>query len=184
IMYTPHTDLLLAWQMDGGQFGTDADHGGEAKGNNQEYQQNYWTIAQGGSIGLFGEQNLFWEFEAPYAFSGFDIQPNGSYTAEIAVTLWDHLDPGGVGQSRLHVLEAGQIIGFTVELYDMDSDTEQEFPDAEFDFGNVAIGGEVLGDYFLLPVEETLAALEEEGRPLPSAVEANTWGRIKSTFTK
>jgi hypothetical protein len=183
IMYAPHADLQLSWQMDGGQFAIDADHGGEAK-NEFDYQQSYWTVAQGGNVGIFGNQEVAWAYEEPHIFFGMTIQPNGSYEGEFAAHIWDRLDPGGPSTSRLHQLEDGQIIGFSVELYDMDSDTEQEFPDAEFDFGNVAIGGEVLGDYFLLPVEETLAALVEEDRPLPSAVEASTWGRIKSTFTR
>ncbi|MBI4531580.1 MAG: hypothetical protein HY709_08655 [Candidatus Latescibacteria bacterium] len=190
IPYAPYTHegpdgLEWSWKMDGGQFVTDADHGGDVRGTSTEFQQNYYTIANGGDIGIFNDEDMMeWAYEPPHAFFGFSpVQGNGSYEAEIAYTLWDHLDPAGEGASRKHTLEVGEIIGFSISVYDRDSEEEQG-PAVSFHFGNSSQGGQNIPDWQLLPVEETLIALQEEGKSLPSAVEASTWGRIKSTFTK
>ena len=184
LLYVPSENLQDAWKEEGMQWATDADHGHDPKENSEEYQQNFFTPKQGGHVGLFGPEELWWEFEEPYCYWGWTPPPGAGspagYDFEIAIALWDHLDPAGEGASTRHMMEAGQIIGFSIEAYDADGEADPvapyEFPDVEFDFGNTAIGGEVLPNWLLLSVEES---------DMPAvAVESSTWGRIKSTFTK
>jgi hypothetical protein len=184
LLYAPFEDLQEAWQEEGMQFATDADHGHDPKEDSQEYQQNFFTPKQGGHVGLFGDEQLWWEFEEPYCFWGVTLPPDAGspagYDFEIAIALWDHLDPAGPEASTRHMMEAGQIIGFSIEAYDADGEADPvapyEFPDVEFDWGNTAIGGEVLANWELLSVEDS---------DMPeTAVESSTWGAIKATFTE
>ena len=180
IFFAPNENLQDAWKEEGMQFATDADHGHDPKENSEEYQQNFFTPKQGGHVGLFGPEELWWEFEEPYCYWGATLPPDAGspagYDFEIAIALWDHLDPAGEGASTRHMMEAGQIIGFSIEAYDADAEDQVEMPDIEFDWGNTAIGGEVLANWLLLSVEES---------DMPTvAVESSTWGRIKANFTK
>ncbi|RKY64336.1 MAG: hypothetical protein DRP99_02305 [Candidatus Latescibacterota bacterium] len=174
ILYAPHEEIRHCWDEDVVQWAVDADHGGEDAGDGNDYQQCFFTPKQGGHVGVFqGGGTVDWIYTEPYAYWAAKIQDNGSFDFEIMMTLWDWADATGPDASTKHMLKAGEIIGFSVEVCDADSDSEIEFPDVEFDYGNIAVGGSVLPDWLLMPVEETLKLLP---------VGSDTWGRIKASF--
>ena len=178
IFFTRSDDFQDSWDEDVIQFAIDADHGGEEKLESQEYQQAFFSPKLGGGAGCYGPEEVQWAFQEPYAFWGMEPAAvegtNGTFDVEIQLKIWDHMDPAGEGASTEHQLVPEQIIGFTIEIIESEEGCS-ECPDVEFDGGNVAIGGEVLPDWFLMSEADT--------RPLiPTAVENASWGRIKSAF--
>jgi hypothetical protein len=165
------------------QFAIDADHsGGDEAGDGSIYQQAGFSPKLGGMAGCYtGGGTVNWAFQEPYLF--FGMQPpvvegtNGTFDVELQHIIFDFLDPSGIDASTPHQLEAGQIIGYTIEVIDTEEGVE-EFPDVEVDFGNTANGGGVLADWFLMSVAET--------RPLyiATAVENDSWGRIKRALAE
>jgi hypothetical protein len=180
IFFTRSDNHQDSWDEDVIQFAIDADHGGEDKGNDQEYQQSFFSPKLGGALGLYGDVNLLWAYQPPHAF--FGISPsrvegtNGTFDVEVQLHIWDHLDPAGASASTLHRLQAGQIIGTSIEIIDSEEGVS-EFPDVEFDFGNIAIGGSVVPDYYLMSVEDTRSLI-------PTAVENTSWGRVKRALAE
>lgn len=178
--FTRSDEYQDSWNEDVIQFGIDADHGGEAKGDNTTYQQAFFSPKLGGSLGCYGctDPNLLWAFGEPHAF--FGLRPasvegtNGTFDVEVQLHIWDVLDEAGASASSLHQLAPGQIVGFSIEIIDSEGGVS-EFPDVEFDFGDVSIGGAVLPDYFLMSEADTLPLI-------PTAVQDNSWGRIKQAF--
>jgi hypothetical protein len=160
------------------QFAIDADHGGEEKGNSEDYQQSGFSPKLGGMAGVYGPEELQWAYTAPYLFFGMSPAivegTNGTFDVELQHNIFDWMDPAGIDASTMHMLAAGQIIGYSMEILDTEEGVV-EFPDVEFDWANSAIGGEALADYFLMSEEDT--------RPLiPTAVESTSWGRVKSAL--
>jgi hypothetical protein len=181
ILYAPKEGLHASTDEDVIQWATDADHSHGEPGEGDGYQQNFFTPKQGGYCGVYtGGETRDWINNPPSAFWAATIEDNGTVEFEIMVTLWDYAPAGDVGMipegAVEHICEPHQVIGFSVEVCDADSESEIEFPDVEFDFGNIANGGDVLPNYYLLPVEETYNLLGVQ------AVESATWGGIKATF--
>ena len=52
--------------------------------------------------------------------------------------------------------------------------------DVDFDYGNISFGGDQLGDFYLLSVEET----QDLYKDVPTAVENTSWGRVKAALGK
>ena len=169
-----------SWDEDVIQFAIDADHGGEEKLESQEYQQAFFSPKLGGSPGCYGPAELQWAFAAPYAFFGMSPATvegtNGTFDVEIQLNIWDHLDPTGDAASTMHQLAANEIIGFSIEIIDTEEGVV-EFPDVEFDFASISIGATSAPDYFLMSEEDTLPLI-------PTAVENQSWGRIKHSFSR
>jgi len=179
IFFVHGPDFNTSSDEDVCQFTIDADHGGEDPGQGNDYQQAAFSPKLGGMMGCYpGGGTVDWAFQPPYAF--FGMQPavvegtNGTFDMEMQTLIWDWIDASGEASSILHQLQAGQIIGFSVEVIDTEEGVS-EFPDVEFDFGNTANGGTILPDYFLMSEADT--------RPLiPTAVENTSWGRIKESL--
>ncbi|MFC1526337.1 hypothetical protein ACFL6X_05960 [Candidatus Latescibacterota bacterium] len=174
-----------SWDEDVIQFAIDADHGGEVRAPTdglvaREYQQAFFTPKLGGSLGIYGAEDLAWSMAAPHAFFGMLPEivegTTGTFTVEVQLSIWDHMDAAGADASTLHQLAAGEIVGLSVEIIDTEEGVV-EFPDVEFDFGSVSIGGEVLPDYYLMSEEETLPLI-------PTAVQSESWGRVKRALVQ
>ena len=180
IFFTKDDVYDSSWDEDVIQFAIDADHGGDPKGNNQEYQQAYFSPKLGGQAGAYGAQDLQWAFEEPHTFWGMEPASveasNGTFDLEIQMFIWDHLDPAGEGSSTVHQLAAEQIIGFSIEIIDSEEGCS-ECPDVEFDWASISVGGESAPDWFLMSEADT--------RPLiATAVENDSWGRVKKAFAQ
>ena len=181
ILYAPNEEFSNSTTEDVVQWATDADHGGDEPGEGEQYQQNYFTPKRGGYSGVYpGGGTRDWINNEPSAFWAADIQDNGTFSFEIMLKLYDVAPASEIGTipegAVEHICAPHQMIGFSLEICDADSESEIEFPDVEFDFGNIALGGDVIPDYYLMPVEETYKLL--------TAVQGSSWGRIKATFSK
>ena len=97
----------------------------------------------------------------------------GTYSYEIMMTPWETWSWDGPEQSTIFDLEVGNIIhvGSLSKDYDLDSSYEgsYDFPAVH----NVWRNGNLMGDMELLEVDEEL---------FPTAVENDSWGRIKSHY--
>ena len=97
----------------------------------------------------------------------------GTYTYEFKVTPWEFLDYQGLGGSIETDLEVGNIIhiGYVFKDYDTDDSYEgsYDFPPVH----NVWRNANLAGDFELAPVDLSM---------FPTAVETDSWGRIKSQF--
>ena len=97
----------------------------------------------------------------------------GTYTYEIMMTPWETWSWDGPEQSTIVDLEEGNIIhvGSLSKDYDLDSSYEgsYDFPAVH----NVWRNGNLMGDMELLEVDDSL---------FPTAVENDSWGRIKSHY--
>lgn len=96
----------------------------------------------------------------------------GVYTYEMKVTPWQTWDWDGPTQSTIVDLQEGKIIhiGFLYKDYDLDDgryDGSYDFPAVH----NVWRNANLMADFELLPVDDSL---------FPTAVETDSWGRIKS----
>ena len=97
---------------------------------------------------------------------------SGTYTYEIKMTPWETWSWDGPEQSTIVDLEVGDIIhvGSLSKDYDADDgryDGSYDFPPVH----NVWRNANLMADMELLPVDDTI-----------SAVESETWGRIKTHF--
>ncbi|MCC7265444.1 MAG: hypothetical protein IT369_23310 [Candidatus Latescibacteria bacterium] len=96
----------------------------------------------------------------------------GVYTYEIKATPWQTWDWDGPTQSTIVDLQEGKVIhiGFLYKDYDLDDgryDGSYDFPAVH----NVWRNANLMADFELLPVDDSL---------FPTAVETDSWGRIKS----
>lgn len=179
IFSTRSDEFYDSFNEDVVQFAIDADHDGAAAEAGNDYQQSGFSPKLGGMAGTYqGGGELNWAYTEPYLYYGMEPAvvegTTGTFDVELQHNIFDWIDPAGIDASEVHQMEAGQIIGYTVEVIDTEEGRE-EFPDVEFDWGNSAIGGEVLADWYLMSVEET--------QPLiPTAVENDSWGRIKEAL--
>ena len=180
IFFTRSDNFQDSWDEDVIQFGIDADHGGEPKEGSQEFQQAFFSPKLGGAAGHYAPEDMQWAFQEPHTF--WAMQPatlegtNGTFDMEIQLAVWDHMDPAGEAASTRHQLEAGQIVGFTIEIIDSEEGCS-ECPDVEFDWASISVGAASLPDWFLMSVEDTLPLI-------PTAVENDSWGRIKQALAQ
>lgn len=122
-----------------------------------------------------------WVGEAPYVEWGGQILSGDVGTfepaeifGEFALVPFDDAHPDGESASIIHVFQEGQIIGMETNWGDKDADPGA-YDDAYWSvFGGVGASADAdqFGDFLLAPVEDDL----------PSAVQDNTWGQIKSSF--
>jgi hypothetical protein len=124
-----------------------------------------------------------WVRRSPWTDAGgfqYGESPNVS-GVEAAVTLWDDLHWQGPELSTRSSLEPGAIIGFMVDIWDIDRDdrTLEMFSLAEVSrFTSPAISfAEDFVDGELIP-----CFTSDSSGARQSAAEADSWGRIKSTF--
>jgi hypothetical protein len=175
--YAGTDDFQMSWQEDNIQWYVDADHGGELKGDSQEYQQNYFSPKLGGDAGTYAAPELQFAYDEPYVFMAMNPAvvegTNGSFDMEAQANIFDHIDLSGIEASVIHQLTAEEIIGFSVDVADVDDGVKQS--DVEFDYGNGSLGGEAIPDFFLMSLADS------EGQYV-TAVENDSWGRIKSAL--
>ncbi len=138
--------------------------------------------------------NATWNYVAPFAefgwsFDGTEDGGAGTATIEMAVTAFDDLNPSGLGDSIVHQFteaDGGEkVIGLGFQVQDTDCD--EGIPNTGIPpsgGGNYTSNGggttmnqdtDFLNDFTLLSFDQ-----DQWG----TAVESDTWGRIKSSFNK
>ena len=198
------------WDRDGGGFGdsgnddsieigVDADHSGDwyftlDRGLPEEelmrldgaHAQTYhyrWPAIEPEGWNWFWMSSSTWHDEEPYSCCADSFTLDGSHgtqatlKAEWYTVAWDDFNFQGPEQSVQHDLVELEIIGLGIAVIDNDISPSQE----DKRFGRFILGGQndVFGnassftDFVLLPVDE---------ERLPTAVESDTWGSIKSYF--
>ena len=202
--WSPVTNLLYMWEerfddfnnarlTDGDrqenvEFGIDADHsGGRFMGlGSEDLDPARWDGSQGQSYRYYlnREDPLWhwgsatWADKPPYGLIGWsldgEIGGEGVQTVEIAVTLWDDLNSEGVEASTIHTLAAGEIVGIVTATKDSDDPDDSGYDGGWWSssFATADCCADSFIDYILLPFEPAIW----------TAVEADSWGRIKSTF--
>ncbi len=134
-----------------------------------------------------------WAVKPPYADLGWSfhgtVGGEGVQTVELAVTPFDDLNSEGIDQSVVHILAAGEIIGLVFAVKDDDNPDDlrnydggwwsSSFANADsFNRSSTApwINADSFIDYILLDFDPSIWVPG-------TAVESDTWGRIKSTFS-
>ena len=192
------------------EIGWDADHsGGNFWHDNDEVQEDQWRkMGQQAQSGHFawpalgtgeGQNSWFWFWmtdlgpgvqwpdDEPYACCADSFTLEGGQDAETSlqaewyVTGWDDYNYSGPDQSVQHDFVEGEIVGIGFAVHDTDEVTVDENGDEVPSFTKYVLGGENLifgdasffSDFQLLPVCADC---------LPTAVENDSWGRVKASF--
>lgn len=147
--------------------------------------QQYIAIAEspdGQLLTVAFEPRLAWAARPPYAEAGgFTLEGIPSLTfIELYVTPFDDLNALSPDQSVPSKLAAGRIIGFQLSVPDFDTKPGEYR-------GYFTVAGQtgtwrdasLFADGLLLPCD-----VEDCGSAPPSAVAANSWGRIKAGFSR
>jgi hypothetical protein len=103
------------------------------------------------------------------------FEPAEMFT-EVSIVPFDDIHPDGPDASIEHQFAEGQIVGIEVNWGDKDADPGA-YDDAYWSgFGGVGASADAdqFGDYLLAPIEP--------GLPTATAVEASTWGQIKTSL--
>ena len=174
------------------EFGIDADHsGGRFMFHDTDVDPARWDghLAQNYRYYLNREDPLWhwgsatWADKPPYADIGWSfhgtVGGEGLQTVEIAVTPFDDLNSEGIDQSVVHTLAAGEIIGLVFAVKDSDNPDDLIRYDGGWWSSSWATAdccADSYNEYILLDFEPEIWVLS-------TAVEADTWGRIKSTFS-
>jgi len=186
----------------------DADHGGEQHfaladdfEDADELQRNQGRFAQNAhcvwpempdanrAVGWkwFFNSNSTWHDEAPWGDYGFQLdgQANsGEVTARIEMmsAAWDDFHWIGPDDSQIHTFTEGNTIGLGWVVHDMDSAEEDNGGASDggwginpniqmwFDCGNCS-------DFLLAPIDPRV-----DFSNVPTAVEDDSWGRIKAVY--
>ena len=194
-----HEDLndVMIFHDSSVRFAVDGDHSGGAVFPEESPEEWDWQVQvfmalgeafDGGSqVGLFPHAHLLraeWLIQPPFAHGGGAVvggSPIFSVT-EFYMTPFDRLVPtGNPEDSEGSDLFGGKIIGFNIEVFDVDDQPGMETihhlavpPSYEFyiDLLNMS------ADYFADGVLMTPDGLSSDN----SAVESDSWARIKATF--
>ena len=187
----------LMWRNDCLEVMIDLDHSGgfykgfadlteeETKRENGRQAQKYnyaYPCADG--IHSFGGHAATWDVEPPYEeaafhFEGTELGP-GTTTYEIARIPWQDLHWMGPDQSLVGDLTEGEIMGLQFAFGDFD---DPEDPTQYHAYWTVSGQDETFkraerfSDFLLSPIDASIDWTA-------MAVEPNTWGRIKASFTK
>ena len=179
------------------EFAVDGDHSGGAVFPEESPEERVWQaqvfnalgeVFDGGSqVGLVPHAYLLsaeWLIQPPFAHGGGAVvggSPIFSVT-EFYVTPFDRLVPTGDPEdSDVSDLFAGKIIGFNIEVFDVDDQPGVEtvhllaVPPSYESFRDLLY---MSADYFADGVLVTSDGLSSED----SAVESDSWARIKATF--
>jgi|SaaInl7_100m_RNA_FD_contig_31_1519848_length_1060_multi_17_in_0_out_0_1 hypothetical protein len=137
----------------------------------------YFTRIIDGSKSWAG-QPPFVEWAGQFLRGDVNTQEPAEMFSEVAMVVFDDIHPEGADQSVRHDWSEGSIVGIEVNWGDKDVDPSA-YDDAYWSgFGGVGASRDAdqFGDYLLAPVEDGLPETR------PTAVNASTWGHIKSTF--
>ena len=129
-----------------------------------------------------------WMVDSAWADAGAFQQGEGpSYSVvEFAITPWDDLDWHGPELSRRSTLEPGRILGFRIRLFDMDVPTrlngmyELALPTVKFMSDDGTWGHDGFADNFV--DGELIPCYRGDCSGATTAVEQDSWGRIKASF--
>ena len=151
--------------------------------------QQYVIIAESPDDQIIGYQGngLGWAIDPPYADAHgtvFGEDPVTSIT-EFYVTAWDEINWEGANLSTRSELVGGKIIGLQITIADYDAGDEDGGPIRRgfhtlSGQDNTWIHADRFVDAELIPCDTGDCGASAE--PLPTAVEDDSWGRIKATF--
>jgi hypothetical protein len=172
------------WDHDSVNFYTDPDHSGGSFGWDEPEATRWsggaqWWIdvdeasADWGPWGSMNTEKAYTEREDLWKVGWTKSGDGKTHYYEWYAALWDfqaNLAQGGINAAKRHTLKAGETIHITLSVYDIDP-------------------GETPSEASITPIPNTCKIADGMSDlilagPVPTAVESNTWGRIKSTFTK
>ena len=133
----------------------------------------YYTRIITGTKAWAGE-SPYLEWGGQYLRGAPDTFEPAEMFGEFSIVPFDDIHPDGPDASIMHQFKEGEIVGIEVNWGDKDADPGS-YDDAYWSgFGGVGASKDAdqFGDYLLAPVEADL----------PTAVEASTWGRVKTSF--
>ncbi len=170
------------------EFGLDADHGGERMNNVavEDLDGARWEGARGQGYRYYlNREDPLWHWGAstwaslsPYAEIGWDLDGEiggeGVQTVELSVTPFDDLHPEGIDQSTIHTLTEGEVVGIVFAVKDNDDPESGGYDQGWWSSSHATADccADSFNDYVLLGFEPDIW----------TAVETDSWGRIKSTF--
>ncbi|MSR83175.1 MAG: hypothetical protein EXS58_09665 [Candidatus Latescibacteria bacterium] len=178
------------------EFEFDADHSGGMFGvwpdvTDQE-QKDRLHGAQGqdygfnqGGPGLNAWHKAQWHYNLPWGqFAKTQTAAEGGegfFQAEYMLTGWDDLDWHGPDTSVIHDFKEDSIIGLNLTIIDDDNPTEGGYEGYWVLSGatDSYYQGDLLSDFVLAPIDADI-----NWGAQATAVEDQTWGRIKSTFAE
>jgi hypothetical protein len=189
-------DPANIWRHDGAEVMVDGDHSGgdyngfpvDEYGEEQVklltgYQAQQYVMLPESPDGMQIGSNtsaLGWVTHLPWAEAGGFAEGEAPTTSviEAALTAWDELNWVGPEVSKRSTLEAGRIIGFQISIMDWDVvGTYHGFHTLSglantWRMADNFVDGELIGcDYG-----------DCGSDPIPSAVQAESWGRIKASL--
>jgi hypothetical protein len=195
----PTGEPSLMWQQDDLEIMTDFDHSGGAytgfadltpeeskRQVGAQAQQYAYAYPNADGINSYTFSSALWDSEPPYNIAGLDYKganlgPGTSFY-EVGLTVWQDRNWLGPDQSIEGDLTEGEIIGMQFSFGDFD---DPENPTQYHAFWTVSGQdgtfqfAERFADFMLAPMDDTI-----DWAAAPQAVESNTWGRIKASFTK
>lgn len=189
---------------DSWEVAIDSDHGGEsiyvtadevADEKERELAQGRWAQTSHDRFPplppfgwkWFWMSTSTWHDQKPWADYGFKLDGqlnDGEATAyiEIMSAAWDDFNFHGPELSVLHTFKEGEIIGLGWGIIDHDADTQGLNYDAWWGYpgdGDQWRTAATIGDWFLAPVDPRV-----DFSKLGTAVESESWGRIKAAFVQ
>lgn len=189
---------------DSWEVAIDADHGGESifvteteisDQQERELAQGRWAQTahyRFPAMAPFGWKWFWmststWHDQPPWADYGFRLDGkmnDGEATAyiEIMSAGWDDFNFNGPAQSVLHNFKEGEIIGMGWGIIEHDADTQGANYEGYFAYPGDADQwrtAATVGDWFLAPVDPRV-----DFSALSTAVEGESWGRIKAAYTR
>ena len=191
------------YMHEGASLKIDGDHSGgqywffEAEGYSHAESERLWesraqtyNARPEGAGGLLsaGGPERGWMVGAPWADAGAFQQGEGpSYSVvEFAITAWDDLDWHGPEVSKRSVLEADRIVGFQIELFDMDVPMRSDgtyvlaLSTVMFMSEDGSWGHDGFSDNFV--DGELIPCYRGDCSGATTAVSQDSWGRIKASF--
>ncbi len=202
------------WDRDGGGIGgaggddsfeinIDADHGGDVswfgaddfdteeevarnRGRLNQMSHYRWPPLEPIGWNWMWASSATWHDVEPYSCCGDSFTLNGAHGTEATLqaewwtVAWDDLDHESPANSIQHDFVENEIIGMSISIIDNDIGTDA---DTDAAFAAWRLGGQRCGngdgkcatDFILLPVQNEL---------LPTAVEDDSWGRIKASYMR
>jgi hypothetical protein len=198
IHQTDRADPQCNWSDDCWEIMLDANHSGGRHGwfsdlteeemkrlNYSEGQQFVMTEPPVQDVDVWCGNAATWDsergeyFDIGWDFTG-DQFGESTYYIELFIYPFDDMNWEGPDVSKHHDLTEGEIIGLGWAFGDFDELSDSYDAYWTISGGDATCGlSEALADVYLSPMDPAL-----EGATIGAAVEADTWGRIKSTFAE
>lgn len=186
------------WKDDSLEIIVDADHSSEnfletEQTTGQQYGIRVRPAPGSAPVHIFNvpQESILWSTREPYFTFRWTLdppdaeslkQPAGTtvtYTYEVAQDTWDYHDKNGPGASTLHIFAADQVFGLTYQF----DDAENPEAGASVQGGTSPLDGawqdNSIGTDFV-----TVATEGATGGTRATAVDSDSWGRIKSYIAR